>query len=589
MIVRMRKVGIILQAKDAEDGLKVMRSLGVLHVEHTQMPQGAQISGLLEDLNLLRQAVTILEEAKEKGGRGDGYIEKCDWRLVARHISDLRKRIEHLRDFSLTLKKTIEEWQPWGDFDPKQILALREKNIYLKLCRAPVEELEKLPREICVRKISVSSGIAGCVLLTKGDFQIPFKEIEPPKMSLLQMHLRISEDAGIIAALERDLEKHVDYLPNFIRITRSVEKELEFWQALKGMGDYSGLACLKGYIPCDAEDILLREAKKQKWAVLTAEPSAEDNVPTLIRNPRWVSIIQPIFKVLEIVPGYQELDISLWFLLFFSVFFGMLIGDAGYGLVYLVLTFLAQRKFGAKFKEKSVFVLFYLLSSCAIVWGILTATVFGQQWLSGIMPPLLPALRSDKNMQEICFLLGAVHLTIAHLWRAILKFPALSFLADIGWAIVLWAAFFLARFLILAEPLPGFVRWLLIFGPILVVFFSAPQKNILKTFGSGLGTLLLDLMNNFTDIVSYIRIFAVGLATVAVADSFNQMAAGIGFGNIVSGSFASLVLIVGHLLNVVLGPLSVLVHGVRLNVLEFCMHLDVKWSGFSYKPLKEGI
>jgi len=583
----MRKANIIMQAKDAEAALESMRSLGLLHIEHTQLPQGAQITRLLEDVSLLHQAINTLEEAKEKGGRGDGYIEKCDWHLVARHITELNKRITHLREFSLGLKKNIEEWRPWGDFDPKEIPALREKNIYLKLCQAPQEGLEKLPPQICVKKISVSGGIARCVLIGKGDFSLPFKELEPPKMSLTQMHLRVSEDAKLIASLEKDLHKHVDYLPNFYRLIRGIENELEFWQALKGMGEYGGLACLKGYLPYDAEGILLRRAKEEKWAVLTAEPSEEDNVPTLIRNPRWVSVIQPLFKVLEIVPGYRELDISLWFLLFFSVFFGMLIGDAGYGVIYLTLTYWAQKKFGARLKEKSIFILFYILSSCAIIWGLLTASFFGQEWLSGIVKPLVPALRNDKNIQQLCFLLGAAHLTIAHLWRAILKFPALLFLADIGWAIILWAAFFMARFLVLAEPLPGFVVWLLVGGPFLVVFFSNPQKNILKTFGSGLGALLLNLMNNFTDIVSYIRIFAVGLAGVAVADSFNQMAAGVGFRNIILGFFASLILIVGHLLNVALGPLSVLVHGVRLNVLEFCMHLDVKWSGFSYRPLKE--
>lgn len=587
MIVRMRKAHIILQAKDAESAVKAVRGLGLLHIEHTQAPSGRDISQALEDLNLLRRACDILTEAQRQGGRGDSYIEKCDWHLVARHIIDLHKRIEHLREFSLGLKKGIEEWQPWGDFEPRSIYALREKGIYLKLCLAPVKELGGLPQQVYVKKISLTGGVARCVLLAKGDFQVPFKELEPPKLSLSQMHLRLWEDAKGIAALEKDIARRIDYLPKFLEAKNEAQKQLEFQQALAGMAGYEGLVSLKGYFPYDKEEALLRTAKKERWAVLTAEPAEDDLVPTLVRNPRWVSIISPLFKVLEVVPGYRELDISLWFLLFFSVFFGMLIGDAGYGLVYLLLTFLAQKKFGHRAKEQPVFTLFYILSSCAIIWGGLTATFFGQQWLSGVVKPLLPALRNDRNMQQLCFFLGALHLTIAHLWRAMLKFPGLAFLADIGWAAILWAAFFIARFLILTEPLPGFVRWLLIFGPLLVVFFSSPQRNILKSFGSGLGTLLLNLMNNFTDIVSYIRIFAVGLAGVAVADSFNQMAAGVGFSNIGLGFFASLILIIGHLLNVVLGPLSVLVHGVRLNVLEFCMHLDVKWSGFSYRPLKE--
>jgi V/A-type H+-transporting ATPase subunit I len=119
------------------------------------------------------------------------------------------------------------------------------------------------------------------------------------------------------------------------------------------------------------------------------------------------------------------------------------------------------------------------------------------------------------------------------------------------------------------------------------VLFTSPQKNILKGLGQGLGALALNLVNSFTDVVSYIRLFAVGLATVAVADSFNRMALDIGFGSFFSGIAAALILFIGQGLNILLGPMSVLVHGVRLNVLEFCGHLNVTWSGFSYKPLKE--
>ena len=127
-------------------------------------------------------------------------------------------------------------------------------------------------------------------------------------------------------------------------------------------------------------------------------------------------------------------------------------------------------------------------------------------------------------------------------------------------------------------------------GGALVLLFSNPQKNIIKGIGLGLGNLLLNLVNNFTDIVSYVRLFAVGLATVAVADSFNRMAIELGFNSVFSGALSALILVVGHTLNILLGPMSVLVHGVRLNVLEFCNHLDIRWSGFSYRPLRdEGI
>ena len=94
-------------------------------------------------------------------------------------------------------------------------------------------------------------------------------------------------------------------------------------------------------------------------------------------------------------------------------------------------------------------------------------------------------------------------------------------------------------------------------------------------------------MNSFTDVVSYIRLFAVGAATVAVADAFNQMASGIGHGNLFAGFLTAFVLLFGHTLNILLGAMAILVHGVRLNVLEFSSHLNMEWSGVEYAPFKQ--
>ena len=144
----------------------------------------------------------------------------------------------------------------------------------------------------------------------------------------------------------------------------------------------------------------------------------------------------------------------------------------------------------------------------------------------------------------------------------------------------------MAKTLILGDIFPFFGKWLFIAGSLLVVIFTNPVKNVAKGIASGFGNLALNIVNSFTDVVSYIRIFAVGLATVAIADAFNKMALDVGFSTILTSVASSLILLLGHALNVMLAPLSILVHGVRLNVLEFSGHLDVTWSGTPYKPLK---
>lgn len=587
MIVPMKKVAILVQDKDAESAVASLRSLGVVHVENQQAPGGPELGVLNEDINLLDTAIGILSTAAGSGSEDKVDKGPQDWRSAARHVVDCMKRIEQLEDYSLNLAKAISDWEAWGDFEPEAVALLAKKNVFVKLYQIPLKEYRKLKPQAVLREISVTSGMVNCALVSRDNIDLPFKEIPLPKSSLSKMRQRVAEDKRVVASLKEELKRQLPCLGVFLDTKGLLRQELEFRAALKGMGQEKGFSYLAGYAPVDTCVALAQKAKREKWAIIISEPSSEEKVPTLIRNPRWISIIAPVFRMIEIVPGYRELDISLWFLIFFSVFFGILIGDAGYGAVYFLFTLIAQRKFGAKLKDKSVFALFYILSLCAVTWGLLSGTIFGQAWLPEHLKPLIPALRSDSKVQSLCFLIGALHLNIAHLWRFAIKMPSLSALAELGWALILWVAFFLARTLILSYPFPVFATWLLIGGLGLVLLFSSPQKNILKGIGAGLGVLLLNLVNNFTDIVSYIRLFAVGLATVAIADAFNAMAMGIGYNNIFSGVATSLILVLGHLLNIVLGPLSMLVHGVRLNVLEFSSHLDVKWSGIAYRPLRE--
>lgn len=147
--------------------------------------------------------------------------------------------------------------------------------------------------------------------------------------------------------------------------------------------------------------------------------------------------------------------------------------------------------------------------------------------------------------------------------------------------------FFLVKLLILGEPLTAVAKVLFIVGPVLIILFSKPKKNIVKGLGLGFLDLLANVMNTFSDIMSYIRLFALGLVTVAIADAFNLIAINIGFNQFVTGLISTFILLLGHSLNIVLCCLSVLVHGTRLNILEFSGHLNIEWKGFKYSPFKK--
>jgi V/A-type H+-transporting ATPase subunit I len=585
MIVPMKKVTVVVRESDARAAVQSLRKTGVVHVEHHRAPQGDDIANLQERAGLVAGALAVLKAhvPQQRQAAQAGPLDP-GWESKARHIVDLGKRAEQLESFARALQAQVDAWAPWGDFSLRTIGELRGRGVRVKLYKLTRRQMYAFGEGVALRVVNTEGGFLYCVALAAHDFTGPVKEIALPTQDPQTMRARIREDAALLENIRGQLKSSAALFAEFLAAAAMIEKQLAFARVLAGMGMTRGLAYVTGYVPQPSVAELQTLAAQEQWALRVEEPGEHDAVPTLLKNPRWVDLISPVFKLLEIFPGYREFDISPVFLIFLSLFFGMIIGDAGYGAVYFALTFFFHRKFASKKTDARVFYLFYLFSSCAILWGILTGTVFGQEWyLEAGLRPLIPALNDTKVLQTFCFFVGAFHLTLAQAWQGARKLPSWSALSDAGWIAVLWAAFFIARTLILDAPFPPAGKPLLVAGISLVIVFTSPQKNLLKAVGAGLGAVALNLMNNFTDVVSYVRLFAVGLAGVAIADTVNSLAAGFGSNAVV----AAVIVCIGHTINIILGPMSVLVHGIRLNVLEFSGHAGLAWSGVAYKPLKE--
>jgi V/A-type H+-transporting ATPase subunit I len=588
MIVPMKKATILFENGDAETTVQYLRKLGVLHVEHQNPPNDRDSSSFQEKVTLITTSFDVLNRvtASEHNIKPQKTITG-DWQAVADHIIGLGKRQEHLEASLRSITGQISEWEPWGDIDTGQISHLNQNSIFMKLYQVPVKEMGSFPDDVVVKTIFTAGDFAHCVTISRRPFECGFKEIFPPKESLSSLKEQLAKKSAEWKMVKAGILEFACYHEDLVRIKKGLEKEIEFRQVLSGMGKEGAISYVTGYIPSDIEGHLISEARSRKWGIVVSEPLDEDNVPTLLRNPKWVDRIKPVFELLGLIPGYHELDVSALFLIFFSIFFGILIGDAGYGLVYILITLGLQKKMKLNTELKTTFSLFYLLGFCAVLWGILTGTFFGQTWLVNAgYKPLVPQLNDAATMQTFCFFLGALHLSIAHSWRAYLKMPSLTALADVGYICILWAAFFVARTLILGEAFPALGIWLVATGVVLVILFTNPQPNILRAIGEGLGTIALSFMNNITDVISYVRLFAVGLAGLAIAETTNTLASGLGNGSVALVGGVVIILI-GHSLNIILGLMSVLVHGVRLNVLEFSGHANVAWSGVAFEPLKE--
>jgi V/A-type H+-transporting ATPase subunit I len=379
----------------------------------------------------------------------------------------------------------------------------------------------------------------------------------------------------------------------------------EVGEQLEGGED---LVWLSGYLPETKVDDFISLARQKGWAYQLDDVTEDDTPPTLIKYPKGVGIIKPVFDILGTVPGYRENDVSTWFLLFFTLFFAMIIGDAGYGIIFLATAVLLHAK--AK-KANTMVMLLYVLSIATIVWGSLTGTWFGSKEILVAVPFLqtlvipsisnypelfgLTASTAQNTVMKFCFIIGTVQLSLACILNVIHKIPKkdLSFVADIGWLMDILALYFVVLQLVIGEPANMmYVASVVGAGFLLVVVFGSQGPGIKfgKGLASGLGgffTTFLNTISTFSNIMSYIRLFAVGMASVAIAQSFNSMASGMlsGFA-LVAGI---LVLVIGHSLNIVMGLLSVVVHGVRLNLLEFSGQLGMEWTGIAYEPFTQTV
>jgi len=363
---------------------------------------------------------------------------------------------------------------------------------------------------------------------------------------------------------------------------RRSEDELRFEEARASMDTVGAVSVLRGYVPADEVERLRSLARERGWGVWIADVEDDAGAPTLIRNPRWVRPIAPLFSFLGVVPGYGQVDISVPFLLFFGLFFAMIVGDAGYGLLFLVLTELARRRLPSA--SPRVIALMRVLSVGTIVWGVASGNYFGVEALPSALVALrLDWLTEERNVMALAFTIGVVHLTLAHVWNVVRFINSRRALVEVGWIATTWTMYFLARELVLGDPFPPFAWVSLAVGVVLIVTFITPWHRLRQEWFSHV-MLPLNLVSNFVDVVSYVRLFAVGAATFAVAESFNQLAASIGIGGLVGGVVSALVLFFGHTLNVLLAAMGVLVHGVRLNTLEFASHLGLSWTGQPYRP-----
>jgi V/A-type H+-transporting ATPase subunit I len=598
MIVPMKKVTLVILDSEKKEALKGLARVGVLDIEASlgTNNQSEELEALKDRRTLIHTAMIHADGSSRNADREKAYKEEEAVALAGK-ICGLADRIRDLEEERHKLKGAMERIMPWGDFNPRDIESLAGRGTQVRLYELEPEQLKEIPPGVDYLVIGRDRHTARIACVLRGDTAPPdFPEFRLPEAGLAEMRRRMRELDEQGARLSAELAEYNEHKHGLGGALHRLEKKIEFEEARESMINDGQLAYISGFAPQPSLPDLKQAAKRHGWALLIEDPAPDDPVPTLVKNPRWIRIIKPVFDFLGTVPGYREYDISLWFLLFFSIFFGMLIGDAGYGMCFLLLTFIAR--LAARKAPPEFFILMCVMSIVTVVWGGITGTWFGSQaiaqsplvsWM--IIPQIYSFKQGDTSsiLMQFCFIIGTVHLSIARLKSFARLLPKLKAFAELGWLCIILGMYFIVLFLILRQPFHPLIIYLLGGGMLLVIIFSEQQGRFIKGALIGLVKLplnMLSVISTFADVVSYVRLFAVGLSALEIAKAFNGMAEGVGFQGFAMAG-AVLILFMGHLLNVVLGIMAVVVHGVRLNMLEFSSHLGMEWTGKPYKPFKE--
>ena len=602
MIEKMNLTHIVALEQNKDQMVSALRDLGVLHISE-KCSADEKINARFA---LLQKLSIELSEYAPKEKTAETILNDDDFEEMFQNTKKALERKTVLEEERTNKLLSVDKISAWGDFDPQKVKEFSTNGLDFHFYRIDKKELKKLSETQDIKYIKLASVDKMDTVAVLGELShdITSTEFLLPEKGIGQLKSEIMLCETELAEINDTLKNYALQLESYKAALIKTQNDAEFSSVKNTAKSQDGLVWLTGYIPVSETEKFVACAKENGWAYQYETVEVDDGfVPTKVKYNKLTSLMKPIFDILGTVPGYGEYDISFWFLSFFTLFFAMIIGDAGYGVIFLIAAIVLVLK-SKKFTNATL--LLTVLSVATVIWGAVTGTWFGLE--SAMKVPFLKALvipsfanypqyfgmetaSVQNSVMKFCFSIGVIQLSLACLMNIRRKITRkdLSMLADIGWLLSICALYFMVLFLVINQPTNiKIVAAVVAVGFLLVAVFGgmSPEKTFAQGLKSGLSdtfTVFLNTISAFGNVMSYIRLFAVGMASLAIAQSFNNMSAGFSGPLLIVGI---IIAAVGHIMNIVMGFLSVVVHGVRLNLLEFSGQLGMEWSGTAYEPFK---
>lgn len=597
-IKRLNKITLYGPGEEKTRILQALQALGCMHliplsdntVDQSLRMQPAQAT---EALAWLERSPRTRRQLKDKN-------QACIDQVVA-EVLDNKTSVREVSDARDKLIERIREVRQWGEFSLPKLSDLNGQRFWfyvvplgkmetlsdaLKENDLPWEEIHRDSREAYVIVISSSEP-------TEDLLPVPRSHVGMVPLSRLEMELEESEHLLEELLAEREALTRWNYLLGQAVAAKQDQAALE--EASSGTQDEETFFLLQGWVAVSEKKAVEAFCLKNSVAAIFEKPSEEDNPPTLLEKSDSIGGGSDALGFFQ-TPNYRTWDPGNLVFYSFSLFFAMIMSDAMYSLLFGGIVFMFRKNLKKTEAGSRLMNLAYFMSAAGVVWGILIGSYFGVAPDSGGVPGQLAVVNlNDYNaMMKLSVFVGVTHLIIANIMTAVVNRKSSYALAPIGWAVIMGSG--LSIWLGMTHTLPSiFAERVgpagLVIGALLVFLFTStrPVRSVGSFCLRGLDGLkaVYNITSAFGDVLSYMRLFALGLSGASLAMTFNTLAMdALDSSPVIGVLFSGLILLLGHILNFALCIMSGVVHGMRLNVIEF-VNWGLSDEGYPFKSFKK--
>jgi V/A-type H+/Na+-transporting ATPase subunit I len=598
-IVRLKKITLLGLPAEKTSVLEQLQALGCLHLRSLAPPPKEPEKALSDQPVDAYKALRYLQGVKEKR-RAIRHEDPFDMDQVVGEVLQNKQHVRDAQDRSDALRERIEALSPWGNFvhiPPHQLGGMRLWFYILPVDKlAELEELRE-PWQV-VHRDNRFLYLAVIAPDEPHDSLLSVPRIHTGSLPLAEV-IRQWEATEIeleeLLAERQALTRWIHLLA--ARLGAAEDRAAREHAATKTLDD-PHLFALQAWAPIPELPRLEALAQNEGLALLVEDPAPDEAPPTLLDNPPRMAAGQDLVDFYQ-TPGYRSWDPSRVVFLSFALFFAMILSDAGYAFLLSIGLLAGWRKIGRSDTGRRLRILVATLCGGSLIWGMMMGSYFGATPPPGSLLAHFKLLDINDfdSMMRLSVVIGVLHIALANSIMAWQNRGTPRARTSLGWisavvgGLLIWLGLGDSPAARLSHHL-GIACLVAGLGGVFVFGSDRPVNTALSLLRRTLDGLaaLTNVTKLFGDVLSYLRLFALGLASASLALTFNDLARQVAEAHTGLGLFFSLlILLVGHLLNILLSLMSGVVHGLRLNFIEF-YNWGLSEEGYPFRAFaKKGV